>query len=214
MDITKSDTKVPGPDIHQRPARYPMLWTALLSVLTYFVPFFIYIFLELRSDRVHPYRGENYTFRDYICEVLLQAISRALHLVTHLLKDLAQPLLLLVNTEQQATWLIILLMGQQMMAFLTLNIATILFFMPLEFLATLICSLQTRFWDRYLKCSGLLASSRATITIRRCCSPSMPFWRQRTEGIHQCDMSGQEFDAFKTANQLDATTTGLTAIEI
>ena len=121
-----------------------MLWTALLIVLTYFIPLFIFILLELRSDREYTYRGENYIFRDYICEVLLQAISRALNLVAHLLNDLAQPLFLLVNPDQQSTWQIILMLGQQMMAYTVLNVATIVFFMPIECLATLIRSLQTR----------------------------------------------------------------------
>ena len=121
-----------------------MLWTALLIVLTYFIPLFIFILLELRSDREYTYRGENYIFRDYICEVLLQAISRALNLVAHLLNDLAQPLFLLVVTEQRTTWQITLIMGQQMRAHTTLNVAAIVFFMPIECLATLIRSLQTR----------------------------------------------------------------------
>ena len=139
------DTKVPDPDHHhQRSARRSMLWTALLSVLTYFVPLIIYLIQELTSDRLHPYRGENYTFRDYICEVLLQAISRALHLVAHLLNDLAQPLLVLVNTDQQTTWQTILILAQQMMLFHLLNLAAVAYFLPLETAATLIRSLQQR----------------------------------------------------------------------
>ena len=139
------ETKVPDPDHHhQRSARRSMLWTALLSVLTYFVPLIIYLIQELTSDRLHPYRGENFTFRDYICEVLLQAISRALHLVAHLLNDLAQPLLVLVNTDQQTTWQTILILGQQMMVFHLLNLAAVAYFLPLETAATLIRNLRQR----------------------------------------------------------------------
>ena len=139
------ETKVPDPDHHhQRSARHSMLWTALLSVLTYFVPLIIYLIQELTSDRLHPYRGENFTFRDYICEVLLQAISRALHLVAHLLNDLAQPLLVLVNTDQQTTWQTILILAQQMMLFHLLNLAAVAYFLPLETAATLIRNLRQR----------------------------------------------------------------------
>ena len=130
--------------ISSGPVSHFMLWTALLIVLTYFIPLFIFILLELGSNREYTYRGESYIFRDYICEVLLQAISRALNLVAHLLNDLAQPLFILVNPDQQSSWQIILMLGQQMMAYTVLNVATIVFFMPIEWFATRIRSLQTR----------------------------------------------------------------------
>ena len=121
------------------------MWTtALLCILTYFIPFFIYLILELSSDRVHIYRGDEYSFRDYIIEVLLVAISSSLHLAANLLQDLTQPLLLYLDTENQPIWLQMLLLGQQVGTHLLCNLATVLYFIPLEALGTLLQGLRRR----------------------------------------------------------------------
>ena len=119
-----------------------MLLTALLCLLTYFVPFFIYIVLELRSGRLHTYQGNNYSFYNYIIEVLLCSICRTLNLVANLLHDLAQPLLLYLDTDNQPIWLQMLLLGQQLAMHFLINLVTILFFIPFEFSVTLLRGLQ------------------------------------------------------------------------
>ena len=121
-----------------------MIYTAFCIVLTYFLPVFLYLYLELRRNAIYHFQGENYDYIGYIIQVWVDSLSRALILVADLLQDLSFPLQRLGDVETDRIWKICLLTSQQMLVFSLLNLSTLMFFLPVEWLILNLRDLQRR----------------------------------------------------------------------
>lgn len=124
-----------------------MILTAILVVITYFLPIFIYIALEIRRNQIYRFLGESYSFKDYILEVLIDALRRSQFLVSDLIQDLTFPVLHFVNLEDDPPWQIMLVLGQQCLLHLITNLATLVYFLPLEGLGQLLLALRNNHWQ-------------------------------------------------------------------
>lgn len=121
-----------------------MIYTAFCIVLTYFLPVFLYLYLELRRNAIYHFQGENYDYIGYIIQVWVDSLSRALILVADLLQDLSFPLQRLGDVETDRIWKICLLTSQQMLVFSLLNLSTLMFFLPVEWIILNLRDLQRR----------------------------------------------------------------------
>lgn len=121
-----------------------MIVTAFCIVLTYFLPAFLYLYLEIRRNRNFSFRGQEYDYRGYIIQVSIDCLSRTLILVADLLQDLSLPLLRLGDIEEEQIWQISVLAAHQMLMFSILNLATLLFFLPIEWIVQRLRDLQMR----------------------------------------------------------------------
>ena len=70
-----------------------MLFSVFAIVITYYFPILLYIAVEVRRNQIYRFLGESYSFRDYILEVLIDALRRSQFLVSDLIQDLSFPVL-------------------------------------------------------------------------------------------------------------------------
>ena len=122
-----------------------MLFGLFCFALVCYLPIFIYLGLEIKERRIYRFLGSELCFKDYILEVIIDAISCTLTLVSDLLQDLTVPLLRIVGEDPGDTvWRTTLLLGQEVLMYLTLNMVTLLVFVPLECIVSSLRDLQTK----------------------------------------------------------------------
>lgn len=109
-----------------------MIFTALCIFLFYFSPAILYLFVEIERRNSYRFLGRNYHYRDYILQVCVDALNRALVLVADLLQDLSFPLLRFANVYEERIWRIMLLASHQLLMYSVINLVTVFLFLPLE----------------------------------------------------------------------------------
>ena len=122
--------------------QFLMIFTCLALISTYFLVLIVFIVLEICDNNYYHYRGEELSFVEYILEVLINSVHKAITLVAELLADLSYPLQQFSHPESVPVWRILLLISLQIQMTCLINLANLCFFFPLEYMARKLQSLQ------------------------------------------------------------------------
>ena len=109
-----------------------MIFIAFCILLFYSLPAILYLFVEVERRNSYRFLGRNYNYRNYILQVCVDALNRALILVADLLQDLSFPLLRFADVHEERIWRIMLLASHQLLMYSIINLVSVFLFLPLE----------------------------------------------------------------------------------
>ena len=115
-----------------------MLYDLAAILFSNLIALILYLIIGLRYNQEFEYHGERLGFKEYILEVLLQAIERTERLTSNLLADIALPLHTFVPAEEAGIWTMMLLIGCQVQMASLCNLVSLVWFLPLHLLSKLL----------------------------------------------------------------------------